>query len=328
MTIFDRCNTPLLVSVAVILMPALSGAYAQDWPAKTVRIINPGSAGGVSDVMARTVAQHFTTTFGQNFVVDNRPGANGVIGLEIAARSPPDGYTLLAASSGMLVMNSAIIEKLSFNAIRDFAPISIVLSAPFAIYVHPSLPVKTTQELVALAKAKPGQLPYGSFGPASFAQMAMELFMLQTGTRMTHVPYKGGAPMAAALAAGEVTVAFDSVQNQLPFLRSNRVRIIAMATPARIPLLPRVPTLAEGGVRNAELPAWYAMLAPAGTPRNIINRLYEDMIATFKSSELRERFSALASEVVLNTPDQFAVQLKREIDAMTKVAREAGVKAN
>jgi tripartite-type tricarboxylate transporter receptor subunit TctC len=152
--------------------------------------------------------------------------------------------------------------------------------------------------------------------------------MLQTGTRMTHVPYKGGAPMAAALAAGEVTVAFDSVQSQLPFLRSSRVRAVAMATPNRIKLLPEVPTLAEGGIKNAELPAWYSMLAPAGTPRNIVNRLYDDMLAAFKASELRDRFNALASEVVLNTPEQFSAQLKREIDAMTKVAREAGVKAN
>ena len=278
--------------------------------------------------MGRTVAQHFTTTFGQNFVVDNRPGANGIIGLDLAAKAAADGYTLLAGTSGMLVMNSAIFQKLPFNVMRDFAPISIVISAPFAIFVHPSLPVKSTQELIALAKAKPGQLPYGSFGPASFAHMAMELFMLQTSTRMTHVPYKGGAPMATALVAGEVTVAFDSVQNQLPFLRANRVRAIAMASPKRLRLLRDIPTLAESGVQGAELPAWYGMLAPAGTPRPIINRLYEDMLAAFKSSELRERFAALGSEIVLNPPDQFATQLKSEIDAMTKVARDANVQAN
>jgi len=306
----------------------LATAHAQEWPTKTVRIINPGSAGGVSDVMARSVAQRFTTTFGQTFVVDNRPGANGLIGLELAAKSPPDGYTLLAASSGMLVMNSAILQKMPVNVMRDFAPISIVLTAPFAIFVHPSLPVKNAKELIALAKAQPGKLPYGSFGPASFAHMAMELFMLQTGTRMTHVPYKGGAPMATALAAGEVTVAFDSVQNQLPYLRANRVRALAMATAQRVKLLPEVPTLAEGGVNNAELPAWYAMLAPAGTPRTVIDRVYADMQAAFKSAELRDRFTALASDVVLNTPEQFTAQLKREIDAMTKVAREANVKAD
>jgi tripartite-type tricarboxylate transporter receptor subunit TctC len=319
-----------LFRVLTLAMAAFvtANTHAQEWPAKSVRIINPATAGGVSDVMARTVAQHFTATFGQNFVVDNRAGANGIIGLDLAAKSPPDGYTLLAATSGMLVMNSAIFQKLPFNVMRDFAPISIVISAPFAVFVHPSLPVKTAKELIALAKARPGQLPYGSFGPASFAHMAMELFMLQTGSKMTHVPYKGGAPMASALVAGEVTVAFDSVQNQLPFLRANRVRAIAMASPKRVRLLPEIPTLAESGVQGAELPAWYGMLAPAGTPRAIINRLYEDMLAQFKSSELRERFAVLGSEVVLNPPDHFATQLKNEIDAMTKVAREAGVKAN
>lgn len=158
--------------------------------------------------------------------------------------------------------------------------------------------------------------------------MAMELFMAQTGTRLTHVPYKGGAPMAAALVAGEVTVAFDSVQNELPYLRANRVRAIAIAGPKRVGLLPDVPTLAESGVMGAELPAWYALLAPAGTPRAIINRLYDDMVTAFKSTELRERFAALGSEVVLNTPDQFATQLRNDIEAMTKVARDAGVKAN
>ena len=320
--------TRLIVAASLIDCITLPAAHAQEWPAKSVRIINPASAGGVSDVMGRTVAQHFTTTFGQNFVVDNRPGANGIIGLDLAAKAAADGYTLLAGTSGMLVMNSAIFQKLPFNVVRDFAPISIVISAPFAIFVHPSLPVKSTQELIALAKAKPGQLPYGSFGPASFAHMAMELFMLQTSTRMTHVPYKGGAPMAIALVAGEVTVAFDSVQNQLPFLRANRVRAIAMASPKRLRLLPDIPTLAESGVQGAELPAWYGMLAPAGTPRPIINRLYEDMLAAFKSSELRERFAALGSEIVLNPPDQFATQLKSEIDAMTKVARDANVQAN
>ena len=305
-----------------------SAACAQEWPAKTVRIINPVTAGSVTDVMARTVAQHFTTSFGQTFVVDNRPGANGIIGLDLVAKSAGDGYTLVAASSGMLVMNAAIFAKLPFNVMRDFAPISIVLSAPFAIFVHPSLPVKNTRELVALAKAKPGQLPYGSFGPASFAHMAMELFMMQTGTRMTHVPYKGGAPMAAALVAGEVTVGFDSVQNELPYLRANRVRAIAIAGQKRVALLPDVPTLAESGVVGAELPAWYAMLAPAGTPRAIINRLYDDIVTAFKSAELRERFAALGSEVVLNTPDQFATQLRHDIEAMTKVARDAGIKAD
>lgn len=320
--------THLIFAASLIDCITLPAAHAQEWPAKSVRIINPASAGGVSDVMGRTVAQHFTTTFGQNFVVDNRPGANGIIGLDLAAKAAADGYTLLAGTSGMLVMNSAIFQKLPFNVMRDFAPISIVISAPFAIFVHPSLPVKSTQELIALAKAKPGQLPYGSFGPASFAHMAMELFMLQTSTRMTHVPYKGGAPMAIALVAGEVTVAFDSVQNQLPFLRANRVRAIAMASPKRLRLLPDIPTLAESGVQGAELPAWYGMLAPAGTPRPIINRLYEDMLAAFKSSELRERFAALGSEIVLNPPDQFATQLKSEIDAMTKVARDANVQAN
>ena len=317
-----------LLAVATWAVAAPGHVQAQEWPVKSVRIINPATAGGISDVMARQAAQHFSTVFGQTFVVDNRAGANGIIGLDIVAKSPADGYTLLAASSGMLITNSAVMPKLPFQVTRDFAPISVVFSAAFGVFVHPSLPAKNIKELVALAKSKPGVLPYGSFGPASFAHMAMELFMLQTGTKMTHVPYKGGSPMASALVAGEVTAAFDSVQNQLPFLRANRVRVLAMATPNRVKLLPDVPTLVESGVHNAEMGAWYGLLVPANTPRAIITRVYDETVNAFKSAEMRERYAAFASEIVLNTPEQFAAQLKSEIETQTRVAREAGVKAN
>ena len=321
-------TTHVILAAGVIGCITLPGAKAQEWPSKAVRIISPAAAGGLMDVVARALGQRFAQTFGQPFVVDNRPGANGIIGVDLAAKSAPDGYTLLAGTNGMLVMNSAIFQKLPFNVLRDFAPITIVLSAPFAIFTHPSLPVKSTQELIALAKARPEQIPFGSFGPASVAHLAMELFMLKTATRMTHVPYKGGAPLAAALVAGEVTVAFDSLQNQMPFLKANRVRAIALAGAKRLPLLPTLPTLTESGVSGADIGGWYAMLAPAGTPRPIIDKLYAEMLAVFKSSDPRERYEAMGSEVVLNTPEQFAALIRNEIDIWTKVARDANVKTN
>ena len=216
------------VIVACLCAVLSMSTYAQTWPVKPVRIVNPTQPGGPSDVMARGVAQKLTEALGHSFVVDNRPGANGIIGVEIVARAQPDGYTLLAGTNGQLIANSAVFAKLPFDATRDFAPITIVMASPFLLVAHPSLPAKTVSELIALSKTR-ANLSYSSFGPASIAHFGMELIMLKTGLRMTHVPYKGGAPAAAALVAGEVNASLDSVQNQLQFIRANRVRALAIA---------------------------------------------------------------------------------------------------
>jgi tripartite-type tricarboxylate transporter receptor subunit TctC len=305
---------------------ALAGSvHAQGWPTKPVRIVNPTQPGGVSDIMARGVGQKLAAALGQSFVVDNRPGANGIIGVEIAARAQPDGYTLLAGTNGQLVANTAVFNKLPFDAVRDFAPITIVMASPFLLVVHPSLPVKTVGELVALSKTR-ANMSYSSFGPASIAHFGMELIMLKTGMRLTHVPYKGGAPSAAALVGGEVNASLDSVQNQLQFIRGNRVRALALAGRARVKSLPDVPTTAEAGIAGVEIGGWYALLAPAGTPKAIISRIYAETQNAFKTSpELRERFESTGSELVLNTPDEFAARIQREIAEYTKVARAANI---
>ena len=303
-------------------------AQAQKWPDKPVRIVNPTQAGGPSDIMARSVAQKFTEAFGYSFIVDNRPGANGIIGVELVAKATPDGYTLLAGTNGQLIANTAVFPKLPFDAIRDFAPITIVVSSPFVLVVHASIPAKTVAELVALAKTRTG-MSYSSFGPASIAHFGMELVMLRTGMRLTHVPYKGGAPSAAALVAGEVNASLDSVQNQLQFIRSNRVRALALANGARLKVMPDVPTLAESGVSGAEIGGWYALLAPSGTPKPIVTRLYDEVVKAFKTApELRERFESTGSEIVLNTPEDFAQRIKREIAEFTRVARDANITVN
>jgi tripartite-type tricarboxylate transporter receptor subunit TctC len=299
--------------------------HAQAWPTKPVRIVNPTQPGGPSDIMARGVGQKLTEALGQSFVVDNRPGANGIIGVEIAARAQPDGYTLLAGTNGQLIANSAVFSKLPFDAVRDFAPITIVMASPFLLVVHPSLPAKTVTELVAVSKSR-GNLSYSSFGPASIAHFGMELIMLKTGMRLTHVPYKGGAPSAAALVGGEVNASLDSVQNQLQFIRGNRVRALALAGSSRLKSLPDVPTLAEAGIAGAEIGGWYALLAPAGTPRAIISRIYDETQKAFKTSpELRERFESTGSELVLNTPEVFAARIRQEIAEYTRVARAANI---
>lgn len=303
-------------------------AQSQKWPVRPVRIVNPTQPGGPSDLMARSLAPKFTEAFGQSFVVDNRSGANGIIGVELAAKANPDGYTLLAGTNGQLIANSAVFAKLPFNVVRDFAPITIVLSSPFLVVVNSSVPARSIAELIALSKTKPG-MAYSSFGPGSIAQFGMELIMLQTGMRLTHVPYKGGGPSGAALVAGEVQASFDSVQNQLQHIRSNRVRALAVASGTRLKLLPEVPTLAESGISVGEVGGWYALLAPAGTPKAIVNRLYAETVNAFKpSSELRERFESTGSEVVLNTPADFSERIKREITEFTKVARSANIQVN
>ncbi len=314
---------------SVLLMSSVAGMAAQsqleNWPLRPVRIIVSAQPGGPSDVVARSIGQKFTEVFGQSFVVDNRPGANGIIGVDLASKANPDGYTLLSGTNGQLVANSAVFPKLPFDVVRDLVPITIVVSSPFVLVVHASVAAKTVAELVALAKAKPG-MAYSSFGPASIAHFGMELIMLQTGMRLTHVPYKGGGPSAAALVSGEVNASFDSVQNQLQYIRSNRVRALSVASPARLPVIPDVPTLTEAGVTGADIGGWYALLAPARTPHAIVNRVYRESVNAFKTSaELRDRFESTGSEIVLDTPADFAERLKREIVQFTKVARAANI---
>jgi tripartite-type tricarboxylate transporter receptor subunit TctC len=316
----------LLCAAAVVSTQA--DAQTQKWPTRPVRIVNPTQPGGVSDIVARSIAQKFTEVLGQSFVVDNRPGANGIIGVELVAKSNPDGYTLLVGTNGQLIANTAVFPKLPFDAVRDFAPVTIAVSSPFVLVVHASVPAKTVAELVALAKAKPG-MTYSSFGPASIAQFGMELVMLRTGMRLTHVPYKGGGPSAAALAGGEVHASYDSVQSQLQYIRSNRVRALALAGGSRLKVLPDVPTMAEAGISGLEIGGWYALLAPARTPQVIVNRLYAETVNAFEgSAELRERFESTGSEIVLNSPADFAERIKREIAELTKVARAANITVN
>lgn len=316
----------LLCAAGIVCTPAQ--AQTQKWPIRPVRIVNPAQPGGPSDLMARSVAQKFTEAFAQSFVVDNRAGANGIIGVDLVAKANPDGYTLLAGTNGQLVANTAVFPKLPFDVVRDLAPVTIVLSSPFVLVVHASIPAKTVADLVALAKAKPG-MTYSSFGPASIAHFGMELVMLRTGMRLTHVPYKGGGPSAAALVAGEVNASLDSVQNQLQHIRSNRVRGLALASGTRLKVLPEVPTMAEAGISGVEIGGWYALLAPNGTPKAIVNRLYAEAVNAFRTSaDLRERFESTGSEIVLNSPADFAAQMKREIAEFTKVARAANITVN
>jgi tripartite-type tricarboxylate transporter receptor subunit TctC len=312
----------------VICLCMVGAAGAQSWPVKPVRIILPAAPGGPLDVLLRGMTAHFQEAFRQSFVIDNRPGANGIIGSELAAKAAPDGYTLVGTTNSMLAMNKAAFDRLPFEPLRDIEPITIIMSSPFALVVHPALPVRSVKELVALAKKRPSELAYGSFGPASVPQFGMELFMLQTGTKFTHIPYKGGAPVLAALLAGEVQVLLDSMQNEIAQIRAGKVRALALAGPTRISVMPNLPTLTELGVQGADTEGWYALAAPRGTPSSIVTRVRDEIGAALKITEIRNRIESTGSQILYTTPEEFTARLKSDIEKWTKVARAANIKPN
>lgn len=303
-------------------------AHAQTWPTKTVRIINPAPPGGPLDVLLRSFLPRLLDNFGQAFVIDNRGGANGIIGTELGAKAAPDGYTLLATTNSMLVMNKAAFTKLPFEPLGDFDFITIIMSSPFVLCVHPSLPVKNVKELVALAKKRPGELAYGSFGPASVPHFGMALFQLQSGTKLTHIPYKGGAPAAIALVGGEVPILLDSMLNQLGYIRGGRVRALAIAGPSRLKPLPDLPTLSEQGVDGADTEGWYGLAAPRGTTPEVLRRVRDAIGALLNTAEFRDRIESTGSQIIFNTPAEFEARVRSDIGKWTKVARAANIKPN
>lgn len=303
-------------------------SFAQTWPAKTVRIIYPSAPGGQFDGLLRSLSQHFLKAFGQSFVIENRAGANGIIGTEVGAKSPPDGYTLVATTNSTLVMNRAAFAKLPFEPLRDFDFVTIFMSSPFVLCVHPSLPAKSVADLVALAKKRPGELSYGSFGPASVPLFGTELFQQRTGTKLTHIPYKGGTPAAMALVAGEVPILLNSMLNQLPFIRAGRVRALALAGPSRLTVMPDLPTFAEVGVRGADTEGWYALAAPKGTPADILRRVRDVAGPALNTREIRDNIESTGSQIIFNTPAEFEARVRSDIDKWTAVARSANIKPN
>ena len=317
----------LLVTGAAFAGVAAS-SYAQTWPAKPVRIIYPGAPGGQFDALLRSLGQRFLETFGQSFVVDNRAGANGIIGTELGAKSLPDGYTLVATTNSMLVMNRAAFAKLPFEPLRDFEFITIFMSSPFVLCVHPSLPAKSVGDLVALAKKRPGELSYGSFGPASVPLFGTELFQQRTGTMLTHIPYKGGTPAAMALVAGEVPILLNSMLNQLPLIRAGRVRALALAGPSRLKVMPELPTLAEQGVEGADTEGWYGLAAPRGTSAEILRRVREVIGPALNTREIRDTIESTGSQIIFNTPAEFEARVRSDIEKWTAVARSANIKPN
>jgi tripartite-type tricarboxylate transporter receptor subunit TctC len=317
-----------LKSVVFVAGWVALAACAQTYPVKAIRVINPYTPGGGVDALFRPLAQKMSEGLKQQIVVDNRPGANGMIGMEAAAKAPPDGYTLVVSTTGALTMNVSVYKKIPFDPIKDFVPISNYAESAFILAAHPSVPAKNMKELIALAKARPDQLTYASFGVGSSAQLGMELLSMMAGIKMIHVPYKGSVPMVTDLIAGHVMLSLDSMQSIMPAIRDHRVRAIGIAAAKRSPAAPDIPTMAESGLPGFEVGSWYGLLAPAGTPREIIARLHSEVVKAVGSAEVRERFQSFGSEPLGSSPDEFAAQIKSDIAKWAKVAKTANVRAD
>jgi len=306
-------------------MEASGQTPAKGYPTRVIRAIVPAAAGGGTDIIARILAGPLTRQLGQNFVVDNRPGAANIIGAELAARSAPDGYTLFMGTTGTFATNPHIYSKLPYS-IRDFDPISNVADAPFVLAVHPSLPVRNVGALIALARARPAEIACASFGVGSSSHLALELFRVTTQTRFVHVPYKGSAPGMADVVAGNVSMTFDTVLASVPHIQSGRIRPIGLAALARLDVLRNVPTIDESGLKGYEAGSWYGVMAPAGTPKEIIARLNAEIVKAVKLPEVQDRIAGLGAAVLGTTPEEYGDTIRRDYEKWGKVVREAGIK--
>jgi len=309
------------------LLLAAGGAQAQGYPAKTIRWIVPWPPGGGADVLSRMLSPQLSETLKQPIVIDNRGGAAGNIGAELAAKSPADGYTIVFAYSGTHAINPSIYRKMPFKE-SDFAPIIQLASVPQVLVVHPSLPVRSVKDLVALAKKRPGELTYGSSGSGAFNHLTGALFSMKTGTQLTHVPYKGGGPAAVALLSGEITMILGEPATIVGFVKSGRVRALAVTGAKRAPALPELPTIAEAGVAGYEATSWNGMLAPAGTPADAIKRLNAEFNRIIGTPEMNKRMLDNGYEPVGGSPERFGELIRAEIAKWAPVVRAAGVQVD
>ena len=311
---------------AALALP-VSHACAQSFPAKAIRIVVPLAAGGPGDVLARAVGQKLAESVGQPVVIDNRVGANTNIGNEAVAKAAPDGYTLLAAAS-TLTINPSLYANLPYDAVKSFAPITLVATTPLVLVVHPSLPVKSVQELAALAKARPAQLHYGSAGNGSVLHLAGEMFNTMARVKLVHVPYKGVTNAFGDLLGGQIALMFPGAPIALPQARAGKLRALATTGEKRAPAAPELPTIAETGLPGYEVSVWYGMLAPAGTPPATIARLHAELVKIVQSPEITARWAALGAESLHNTPEQFAAFIRNDLVKWTKVVRDSGAKVD
>ena len=333
MTILQRVKAagglPIRASMLAAMLALLGAqeAAAQKWPDKAVRIVTPFAPGGGTDVFARLLAQRFSEVFGQQFIVDNRPGAGSTTGTEFVARSPADGHTLLMTSASF-TFNPGLYPKLRYDSLKDFAPVSQVVRVPHVVLVLPSLPVKNLQDLVRIAKAKPGEVFYASSGPGSALHLAGALFAIQTNTQLTHVPYKGGPAAATAVMSGEATVSFSTIETVLSLIQAKRLRPLAVSTRERTPALPDVPTVMEAGYKDYEVIGWFGLLAPGGTPPAVVDALSTEISRMMTTPAIRDRAAQEGATPVGNKPAEFERFLRSEIAKWTPIIQKTGIKVD
>jgi tripartite-type tricarboxylate transporter receptor subunit TctC len=314
---------PLLALSLALPSPAAS----QDYPTKPIRLIVPFAPGGPTDIMSRAISERITARLGHPLVVDNRPGAGGGIGSELAARSAPDGYTMLLGHIGTHAINASLYQKLGYDPVRDFAPITMIATLPLGLWVNASVPAASVKELVALAKAKPGTINFGSAGSGGPTHMAGEMLKAMAGIEIVHVPYKGNAASLTDLVAGRVQMMFSNLLTAGPHARAGKLRGLAVSSAKRSPQAPELPTVAESGVPGYDITPWYGVLFPAGTPRAIVLRLNQEIGGILTTPEVAERFRTQGVDLITSTPEAFGALIRSEIPKWRKVVKESGATA-
>ena len=315
-----------MVLLAAGLLAAPLAATAQAFPSRAVRLVIPYAPGGAAGTLGRILGDKMAASMGQPVVVDHRPGGGTIIGNDFVAKSAPDGYTLVMGTVTSHAMVTALNTRVPYDPEKDFAPISLIASLPFVLVAHPSVPVKSVRELVAMAKTRPGHFTFGSAGNATSNHLAGELFKARAGISMVHIPYRGSAPALADLLGGQISLMFDLTATALPQIATGRVRALAVTSPKRSPMAPDLPTMAEAGVPGVEVVSWFGILAPAGTPPPIVNYLNAEIVKAMQSPEVRAAMTGLGAEAITNTPQEFAGYITSERAKWAEVVRRAGIK--
>ncbi len=317
----------LLAAMPWLIFSTTLAAQSAAWPAKPIRWISPFAPGGGADITSRIIAQKLGPALNQQVLVDNRGGAGGNIGVDIAAKAPPDGYTLVLGTIGPIAINVSLYKKLPFDPMKDLLPITQAANALNVLVVHPSLPAKTVKDVIAIAKARPGELSFGSSGPGATDHLAGELFKTLTGVNMVHVPYKGGAPAMLDLMAGQVQTVFSTVSTAIGAIKGGKVRAIAMTGDKRFELMPELPTIAQAGVSGFEVRNWYGVFAPAGTSKEIVTRLNSELVKVLQMPDVKSKLLESGIEALHSTPEQFATYIQSETRRWAKVVKDSGARA-
>ncbi len=327
MTVLSQAKAALATALAGLCLSGAAQA-ADAYPNKPIRLIVPFAAGGTTDIVARVVAEGLGRELGQAVVVENRGGGGGSIGADALARSAPDGYTLGVATVSTMATNPATNPKTPYNPLKDFAPITNMVNVPNVLTVNPAVPAKSVAEFVALLKANPGKYSYASSGAGGIGHLDGELFKSLTQTDMVHVPYRGSGPALNDVIAGQVNAQFDNLPSSMPHIQAGKLRALAIAAPKRLPALPDVPTFAEGGLPEMDNMAWYGLVAPAGTPQAVIDRIHDATVKALKDPKIAQRLADGGSLVDGNTPAEYAAQIKRELELRQRIAKERNIQSN